>query len=153
MPSPISSSTFLSGGGILVAFIVLQSVWRYQQKQRQCGNTPGYKLIIANTRQIIALLPVFRIPFTDNWYFNIGLGWWGNHSYDGRQFVSATSCILNSGTTIEFKAYGQDIISAVSFNCPSGFPSHFEFYGAGFCGWHDGNGRILAKFTLGGNVA
>jgi hypothetical protein len=94
MPFPASSSTFLSGGGILVAFIVLQSVWRYQQKQRKNGITPGYKLIVANTRQIMAVLPVFRIPFTDNWYFNIGLGWWGAHNYEGRPFVSGPTGVF-----------------------------------------------------------
>jgi hypothetical protein len=124
MSLPTFSSTFLLGGSLLVAFTVLQSVWRYQRKLRQNGNTPGYKLIIANTRQIMAILPVIRIPFTDNWHFNIGLSWWATHGYEGRSSLWIQLCRLFT-PTIAFKAYGQDIISAVSLSFKHiGFPSH-----------------------------
>jgi hypothetical protein len=82
LPSP--SSTILLGGAVLVAFAVIQSVWRYQREQRENGNTPGYKLIISNTGQIQAVLPAIQIPFTKDWYFNIGLTWWGVHDHNGK---------------------------------------------------------------------
>ncbi|KIM26275.1 hypothetical protein M408DRAFT_194729 [Serendipita vermifera MAFF 305830] len=93
MSIPIPLSTIFLAGTVAIA---LQAVWRYQQKVTKNAGTPGMKLIISNTRQIMAIMPVFKIPFTRDWMFNIGLSWWGNHNYD------------------IFEKYGQDIISAVS---------------------------------------
>jgi hypothetical protein len=83
MSLPLSPFTVLIGGGVAAVIAAFSAVWRYQQKLRRNGNTPGLRLVIGNTSISVLVFPVFRIPFTRNWEFNIGTGWGIKYNHDG----------------------------------------------------------------------
>jgi hypothetical protein len=79
----VSASFLAMSGALAIGATLAHNYWRYQQSLQAVGYTPGTKSLISPTRAIMAVIPGWKVPFTD-WFISIGLNYWADKRYSSK---------------------------------------------------------------------